>query len=95
MEEGTDDEEERSVEGQEEDSDDDSIATVVGKEDREEEKEDEKEDVEKVTVVREVKADQEVEIAVMKEEEKEVGGAVGPVGSTDFRTTKVKADRKA
>ena len=46
-----------------------------------------------------MKTDQEVEkveeFAVGKEEEKEVEGAVGPLGSTDFRTTKVKADRKA
>ena len=65
--------------------------TVVGEVNQGEEEE--------VKVMEQVKTEQEVEIveeiAVGKEEEREVEGAVGPLGSTDFRTTKVKADRKA
>ena len=49
------------------------------------------EEKEELMVVKEVKKDQEVEM----EEEKEVGGAVGPTGLADLRTTKVKAIKKS
>ena len=60
--------------------------------------EEDKEEVEEVTILREVKKDQEVEMveetAVGKKEEKEVGGAKGPMGSADIRTKKVKLVEK-
>ena len=89
-------EEERSEEGEGEDSVHDCPGLVVGCEDREEMQEEDKEEEEEVTMVKGVKKDQEVEMveetAVGKKEEKEAGGAVGPMGSADFCTTKERRD---
>ena len=79
------------MEGEREDPDNICPGLVARSEEKEEMQEEDKEEEEEVMVVKEVNKDQEVEM----EEEKEAGGAVGPTGSADLRTTKVKAIKKA